>query len=295
MKRLDPQILADLKASLVGDGMIFGLNPEQADQRLAERIGTKRFEAFCRTMHRVRAGLPLHEAYRLFTNTAEANVLMSAQSEVMLAVNTAVIEAGRLRSDSHNVVGEVGCFSGSVLRHLAGTLPETQFIGFDRVQKLLRSAQAISPRNARFVFWDYSARAAPKLHSGCDILCGAFPVDLSDPDLSYATDQEDAYRQIADHYGRQFGKAASRWRQIVVPGGLLVCCLRLPTAQAFAGAVHGATQVGWEPILDRCFRVLVGEESFPVLVFRAAESREAPEEEVRIYGLAFDSLEAWQP
>src|SRR5690349_7903402 len=109
MTRIDSRIYQGLKASLEKEGMVFGLDPTSADHLLGKRIGRKRYQKFCRLMEGVRDGSrPIAEAYRMFPNILDANSLMSAQGDLMLAVNSAVIEVGGLLRDPYLRVGEIG-------------------------------------------------------------------------------------------------------------------------------------------------------------------------------------------
>ncbi len=292
MNRIDSEIYLGLKASLEKEGMVFGLDPISADHLLGKKIGRKRYQKFCRLMDRVRDGSrPVAEAYRMFPNVLEANFLMSAQGDLVLAVNAAVIEVAGLLKESYRRVGEVGCFSGGVIRHLARKRPDTIFFGFDNLPGLLKRGQAMSPANVRMVVWDYEADSVPK-DCSCEIFYGSLAIDF-DSSRNFRVlgncepTQEELIRVETDNYAIKFGKASQNWRKLISNGNLLVIALRIPSVFAFIGIVQAAVITGWEPIVERWVRVAVDDEKLSVLVFRAANAG-------RLEAAAFTSLtERW--
>jgi hypothetical protein len=278
MKSIDTGIYMGLKGSLEKEAMVFGLDPTGADHLLAQRIGRKRYQKFCRLMDRVRDGSsPIGDAYRMFPNVLEANSLMSAQGDLMLAVNSAVIEVAGLLKEPYRRVGEIGCFSGAVIRHLARSLPDTMFIGFDNLPRLLKRAQAISPANVRLVVWDYDTDSVPK-DCSCEILFGSIPIDFSNslntncPVLGNGEPtEEESIRLMTNNYAIKFGKASQNWRNLVSSGTVLVIALRIPIAHALSGVVQAAVFTGWEPLAERWVKVAIDDEMLSVLVFRSAD------------------------
>jgi hypothetical protein len=278
MKLGDSGIYLDLKTSLEKEGMVFGLDSTGADHLLARRIGRKRYQKFCRLMDGVRDGSrPIAAAYRMFPNILDANSLMSAQGDLMLAVNSAVIEVAGLLKEPYRCVGEIGCFSGGIIRHLAGKLPKTMFFGFDHLPGLLKTAQAISPANVRLIVWDYEADSVPK-NCSCEILYGSIPIDFSNslntnlPVLGKCgPTEEESIRSIINSYAITFSKASQNWRKLVSFGCVLVVALRIPSSFAFTGIVQAAVITGWEPVVERFVRVAIDDETLSVLVFRSAD------------------------
>jgi len=69
----DSGIYLGLKESLESEGMVFGLDSTGSDHLLAQRIGGKRYQKFCRLMDRVRdSSKPITEAYRMFPTILDA-------------------------------------------------------------------------------------------------------------------------------------------------------------------------------------------------------------------------------
>ena len=202
---------------------------------------------------------------------------MSAQGDLMLAVNSAVIEVAGLLKEPYSRVGEIGCFAGGVIRHLARKLPDTMFFGFDKLAGLLKPTQAISPTNVRLVVWDYEVDPVPK-DCSCEILYGSLAIDF---DNSLNTNfsvlgncestEEESIRQGTNNYVVKFGKASQNWRKLVSLGSVLVIALRIPTVYAFSGIVQAAVITGWEPLVERWVTVAIDDEKLSVLVFRSAD------------------------
>lgn len=278
MKIGDSGIYSGLKESLESEGMVFGLDSTGADHFLAQRIGRKRYQKFCRLMDCVRDGSrPIAEAYRMFPNILDANSLMSVQGDLMLAVNSAVIEVAGLLKEPYHRVGEIGCFSGGVIRHLARKLPDTMFFGFDKLPGLLKSAEAISPTNVRLVVWDYEADSVPK-ECSCEILYGSLAIDFGNSlNTNFSVlgncepTEEESIRQETDNYVVKFGKASQNWRKLVSLGRVLVIALRIPRIFALTGIVQAAVITGWEPLVERWVKVAIEDEILSVLVFRSAD------------------------
>jgi hypothetical protein len=300
MKIGDSGIYLGLKESLESEGMVFGLDPTGADLLLAQRIGRKRYQKFCRLMDRVRDGSrPIAEAYRMFPNILDANSLMSAQGDLMLAVNSAVIEVAGLLKEPYRRIGEIGCFSGGVIRYLARKLPDTMFFGFDKLAGLLKLAQAISPKNVRLVVWDYEADSVPK-DCSCEILYGSLVIDF---DNSLNTNfsvlgnceptQEESIRKETNNYVVKFGKASQNWRKLVSLGSVLVIALRIPTVYAFSGIVQAAVITGWEPLVERWVKVAIDDEKLSVLAFRSADVGRLEPGELRSLASRWSESPVW--
>jgi SAM-dependent methyltransferase len=278
MTQIDSKIYLGLKASLEKEGMVFGLDPTSADHLLGKRIGRKRYQKFCRLMDGVRDGSrPIAEAYRMFPNVLDANSLMSAQSDLMLAVNSAVIEVSGLLKEPYRRVGEIGCFSGGVIRYLARELPDTMLFGFDNLPRLLKCGQAISPANVRLIVWDYEVDSEPKGCS-CEILYGSLAIDFdSSRNTNYPVldncepTEEESIRVETENYATKFAKASQNWRKLVSTGAVLVIALRIPNVFTFSGIIQAAVITGWEPLVERWVIVTVADERLSLLVFRSAD------------------------
>jgi hypothetical protein len=195
----------------------------------------------------------------------------------MLAVNSAVIEVSGLLKEAYRRVGEIGCFSGGVIRHLARKLPDTMFLGFDNLPGLLKRGQAMSPANVRLVVWDYEADIVPK-DCSCEILYGALALDFDSslkthaPVLgNYEPTKEELARLERDNYAVTFARASQNWRKLVSSGNVLVIGLRIPSVYALTGIVQAARIKGWDPVVEMWVKVAINDEKISVLVFRAAE------------------------
>ena len=192
MRIQEPALSSELRAALESEGMSFGLSPNEADALLLRWIGEKRMRRYYRTMDQVHARLrPLHDAYCQFRSIIEMNCLMSAQAEIVLATNSAVIETSGVLELEKGRVGELGCLAGSVLRFLSQKRPNLNFLGFDRVPPILSAARAESPSNCQFVFWDYEKDPPPEV-SKCDALLGALCIDFDGRISDYDWFEEDS-------------------------------------------------------------------------------------------------------
>lgn len=277
------QLKASLEAALAAEDLLCGLSPEAADDRLAKRLGQKEFQRFCRLMDRVRAGdASLDDVYPMFTTVADAHHLMSAQGNVVIVTNAAVIAAAGLLSNGYKRVAEVGCLAGGVTRFLARQSPDCTFVGFDRIPRLLANARKHCPPNVELVIWDYATHASEQTEP-FDVVWGALPVDLSHAfqlDLSVSGD----VRVATDLAAKRFLAPAQHWRRIAAEKAHLVVALRIPDPYTLVGVLQVAALSGWRWLLDTTFKVNVGPESFPVLTFAADDSHGLQQEDVDAAG-----------
>lgn len=263
MAELNGELYAELMDFLKTEGMRFDLPPGYSDFVLRQRVGEERFQAFCRTMDDVRDGIrPIHDGYAQFQSVQDANTLMSAQANALLACNVGTIEVSGVLALEGGRVGELGCYSGSVLRHLAQRKPEICFIGFDRLRDLLDAALTIAPPNCDFQVWDY--QASPRLEEPkFDALFGTFCIDF---------EMHEEAPTEAEHFVLEVNRvvaacveACAHWRGVVKDGGRCTVALRLGSVHAFSGACQAAWLTGWGIDFERSCIVKGGGEQFPVL------------------------------
>lgn len=283
MESLNNELYFAMRDALAKEGLTCGLSPTEADFLLGRLIGEKRYHKFCHVMKAVRKRRrPLLDAYKMFKTVREAQVLMSAQADVVVGVNTAVAQAGALLTGRFARVAEVGCHAGGVLRFFANRMPETSFVGFDRLPELLANAQQICPGNVTLVSWNYQAQSVIS-HGGFDLIFGAFPIDFDGSETSGEIES-------VSSYGDQFVQAAEAWRSTIVDGGSLVVALRVPHVSGFVGVIQAASMCGWKPELEKGFRVRVGDESFPVLSFSARTEYKMDQKDIEAAARIWDEL-----
>ena len=281
-------ITSELRAALESEGMRFGLSPEEADTLLLRWIGEKRMRRYCRTMDEVRAGLrPLHDTYLQFRSIREMNCLMSAQAEVVLATNSAVNETSGVLELGKGRVGELGCLAGSVLRFLAQKRPSLNFLGLDRLPRILAAARAESPSNCQFVFWDYEKDPPPEV-SKCDALIGALCIDFDSVLFYDWFEDDDSAVEGMKVWAKVLVPCFSNWRGIVNDGAHCTLALRLSNVYAFSAMYQAAMITGWEPDYSRCRAAVAGDERFRVTRFVAGCAVQPNGEAIR------EMVSAWE-
>jgi len=269
MRIQESALTSELQAALESEGMTFGLSPDEADALLRRRIGEKRFRRFCRTMDQVRAGRrAIHDVYCQFRSIRVMNCLMSLQAEVVLATNAAVIETSGVLELGSGRVGELGCLAGSVLRFLAQKRPTLNFLGFDRVPRILAAARTESPSNCQFVPWDY-AKDPPAEVLKCDALLGALCIDFHNLVPKYDWFDDDSAVDGTKAYAEVLAPCFSNWRGIVNDGAHCTLVLRLSPFFPFSAMCHAAMITGWEPDYSSCRAAVAGDERFRVIKFVA--------------------------
>lgn len=235
-------LIKALRTHLRAEGMAFGLNDDQSEELLFQRLGPQKYAKFCKVMDRVRAGrCGMNNAYDVLSSVLEGNALMSAQAEVAIATNAAVISSCEADGTPGLRVAEVGCYAGSALRFLALRNPESTFTGFDGSRGLIDAANRKALRNCRFVQWDYDNSASDvgvRFDRIIGALCINYPatqcVDANSTDLSGALET----------YQRTIGPMR-HWRQIVADDGICTVALRIARPVNVLGALNAIDEAGW--------------------------------------------------
>jgi hypothetical protein len=212
---------------------------------------------------------------------------MSAQAEVVLATNSAVIETSGVLELGKGRVGELGCLAGCVLRFLAQKRPTLNFVGFDRVPRILAAARAESRSNCQFVLWDYEKNPPPEV-SKCDALIGALCIDFGGRVLDYDWFDDDSAVDGTKAFAEVLAPCFCNWRCIVNDGAHCTLALRLPTGYEFFAMCQAAMITGWEPDYSRYRVAVAGDERFPVIRFVAGRAVQPNGEAIR------EMVSAWE-
>jgi hypothetical protein len=286
MAELNGELYVGLMAFLEAEGMRFDITPGYSDIVLRQRVGEERFQAFCHTMDDVRDGIrPIHDGYAQFQSVQDANTLMSAQADALLACNVGTIEVSGVLALEGGRVGELGCYSGSVLRHLAQRKPQVRFTGFDRLPELLDASLTIAPPNCDFQVWDY--QSSPRVEEfKFDALFGTFCIDFETH--VQATIEAEHFVLEVNRVVADCAAAFAHWRGVVMDGGCCTVALRLGTVHAFSGACQAAWLTGWEVDFVRSRVVRAGGEQFPILAMSAG----APQQSST--ALLHEVIEGWE-
>ena len=274
-----------LRTHLEGQGYVFDLDGRGLDEKLRRLLGRDRWAAHRAAVTRYEEGWAgIADVYQSVRTVEEANLLMSRQGGVVLAVNAHVADQCLRQAPKRANILDAGCWTGGLATFLAAQRPDLRVVGADRLGPLVAAATArrTSP-SLSFVSWDYGVGPLPWCGEFDVIVCALgidfdlrlaryFPVDGSAARdcQGYAV----SHAEVLGYY--------RNLRAVAKPGARLITVLRSPCFAHALAVVDAATDGGWALRLAESGWVEVRGERFPAFAFRAALTRRV--EEGRLLG-----------
>lgn len=271
----------DYRKHLNEQGWLFGQTDCQLRDRLRRLMGSERYFQFESAAARYRDGeTGIEPLYESVMTVEEANVFMSGQAEVALAVGRDLAARCICQAPQEARVLDLGCWSGSLTTFMAGHRPDVRVVGVDRVGHLVEAATAQYGhlRNARFEQWDY--RAGPlRGRRKFDVIVGGCAIDFC-PLLPRHYDLP--VRESQGH-ATSLGEAVPyfrNWRRAARDDAYLAVALRVDCFPHAVAIIDAATDAGWAISLKESDWIEVGDERLPAFTFRAAPSTRIDEEQL---------------
>lgn len=282
--QLPKQTDSPLKAHFRKSGILFGLSQDAVAERLSRLMGRECFEEWQEVNFAKLHGASAVCVYDLIQNPHELTTLFSLQSDVSLAVAEWLDQAVALTYSPGQRILDLGCGPGILTAWWASKYSASEVLGCDCHQGMLRAASSSHTLpNLHFTQWDY--RNAPEQAMGrSDILVTSFGIDF--PTRRYSRESltigsmkaGDLYKERKDFMAPCF----RNWRLAANDDAVLYAVLRIPDESTFLGAIDAAHEAGWTFDASTYIAVQCGQEQFPAMTFRAADSKASPAAESRV-------------
>jgi hypothetical protein len=249
-------------------GFMLGEKPDKIHKKLRRLMGNDRYERYLDVATAKNAGDAAQEDhYSTVQTLAEANCLMSFQSEVMIESHRCLLKLVKPVLTPQATIVELGCWTGVFASWIAHEHPDVSVVGVDRLALMVKAAvdQGV-PQNCALIAEDYSQPFEWPFNRA-DLVVSAlgidfdqvgrdmWPVDISRlrDSLSFEERKRESHRYLTAVNKMSDARAKARF------------ILRIPTFDHYAAFVAGAEEAGWGldplPIKHLCS----GEESFHVV------------------------------
>lgn len=268
---------------LAGIGFEFGVERPVVTEKLRQRMGDARFNEWLGVVSRAPTASSQEEAYKLFHDIVEGNLMRSLDPGVTLDASFHIYSqcVSHLR-DGVRVI-ELGCWTGGLASFIAARHPNCTIVGVDAAQKVVDACNAhYRLPNLVFKKWNYRWGKPDDLEPADVLLCslGVVHHDADNTKLPelIAVRGSKEYRTQRAHAIGYFGL----WRTAANPGARFFAIFRLVLFPRFLAWIDAAQATGWTSVFDQFWRAdLPGEGSnLPGLVFEAKSSKPIPEEAV---------------
>lgn len=264
-------------------GFESALPREQILERLADKMGAKRFQALFRN----RAAAPTPQAqeafYGQFNDLIEANLMRSLDGEATVEASFHLYRrfVSELRPGMHVI--ELGSWTGGLASFIAVNHPEVHVTAVDMARNVIDAcSQHFHLPNLSFEVWDYNF-AKPEGVKVADVMLCSMGVVHKAPENGSLFDPADVsrsgeFKMQRDQAVRYFGA----WRLAAKPSATLHAIFRVAPFPRFLAWNKAAEHAGWNPQLERMSSISIdeGRIRLPSLVFRAEQGAAHDESEV---------------
>ena len=267
-----------LRQFLEEKGIRFGMDPMNVDAELQKIMPPKRFEKYLQAASARNSGIEDNkDIYRAMSTRSEANTLISAQSEVYLDTNAAVLNKVELHLRPGSAIWEMGCMNGLCAEWLASNHPESYVYGADRVGSVLRDAdKRHSLTNLEFVVWDYGASMPRSNYRKADVIYSVLGIEQPIDGSKHRSTDPHQWRD-SDYFRSdvaRYSTVLERWGRVCGPETMLVAAGRLTDHHGKLAFIDALSGYGWEVDLSLSTHVYTDEQSIPLLVAQRVEDRD---------------------